>query len=143
MQIPFFRRMGRWGAAHPFWYYTAPLVGWILFIAWGSLTTPDNLPQIEFAQFDKVEHFSCYGLLAVLLLRGWVRQGPVRLGPSLLVWLVAAAWGLYLEFMQRLAGYRTFDLWDAASNASGALLGLTAWAVLTRVIAIKNEDPAL
>jgi len=143
MQTRLFCRIQRWGAAHPFLYYTAPLAGWILFIAWGSLTTPDNLPQIGIAQFDKVEHFSCYGLLAVLLLRGWVRQGPVTLAASLLVWLAAAGWGLYLEYMQRLAGYRTFDLWDAASNACGALLGLAAWAVLSHRIDFKNEDPAL
>lgn len=127
---PFFQRLGRWGAAHPALYYLAPLAGWVILVSWGSLAPPNDLPEIRIPQFDKLEHFTCYGVLAALMLRGWVRQGAVTLGAGLLVELVAGGWGLYLEFLQRMTGYRTFDLWDAASNALGAALGLAVWTML-------------
>jgi VanZ family protein len=142
MPVQSFRRIEPWGATHPFWYYTAPLVCWILFVAWGSLTTSDNLPHFDFEQFDKVEHFASYGVLAVLLWRGWVRQGSSTLFAGLIVWIVASVWGVYLEFMQRLVGYRTFDLLDAAFNAGGALLGLLTWIALIRITR-KSEDRTL
>ena len=122
-------QFNRWGSAHPLLYYTAPLVAWIVFLCWGSLAPPSELPQFNFAQADKFEHAISYCTLAVLLLRGWVRQRPVTLGACCVIGLIASAWGLYLEFMQRMTSYRTFDLWDAASNATGALLGLIAWSL--------------
>lgn len=120
-------RFQRWGAGHPFLFYTLPLVGWVLFVSWGSLAPPDDLPQLHFNFADKLEHSSIYALLAVLMLRGWVRQGRPSAPAVLAVELIAGGWGLYLEFLQRATGYRTFDLWDAAANATGALLGLALW----------------
>lgn len=130
MTRTFARRLAAWGAAHPALYYLAPLALWVIFIAWASLAPPDELPQFKFNLADKLEHALSYGVLAALMLRGWVRGGAVTLGACLLIELVAGGWGVYLEFLQRATGYRTFDLWDAASNAIGALLGLAAWSVL-------------
>ena len=127
MPVQTIHRVSRWGAAHPFWFFTAPLVGWVLLIAWGSLARPEKLPQLRFYQADKVEHFVFYGVLAVLLLRGWVRQRAVTFAACLTVEIVASGWGFYMEILQRMTSYRSFDLWDAASDALGALLGLAVW----------------
>lgn len=126
----FARRLTDWGTAHPALYYLAPLALWVVFIAWASLAPPDDLPQLKFDLADKLEHTLCYGVLGALMLRGWVRRGAVTLGACVLIELAAGAWGVYLEFLQRATGYRSFDYWDAASNAIGVLLGLAAWSVV-------------
>lgn len=124
--------MRQWGARHPFCYFTLPLVAWVVFVTWGSLTRPNNLPQLDFDYADKFEHATCYAILGILMLRGWVRGGWPAGSAGLLVVIVAALWGLYLEFMQRLTGYRTFDLWDAFWDGMGALGGVALWSLAIR-----------
>jgi len=143
-QIPFSLRaagLRRWGVAHPFWYYTAPLVAWVLFITWASLTTPGNLPDFHIPFADKFEHTGCYAILGVLMLRGWARGLWPRPAAWLAVALVAPAWGLYLEFMQLLCGYRTFDWYDALANTIGTLSGMVFWFVLLRGLNVAPLPP--
>ena len=67
---------------------------------------------------DKVAHFIAYGSMAfwfAMLFPGRPRQ---------LGWALAfAAMGVGIEYLQRMTGYRTFDVADMAANGIGAALG--------------------
>ena len=67
---------------------------------------------------DKVAHFIAYGSMAfwfAMLFPGRARQ---------LGWALAfAAMGVGIEYLQRMTGYRTFDVADMAANGIGAALG--------------------
>ena len=70
---------------------------------------------------DKVAHFIAYGSMTfwfAMLFPGWRRQVGVA--------LAFAAMGVAIEYLQRMTGYRTFDVADMAANGIGAGLG---WAL--------------
>ncbi|MDT8448511.1 MAG: VanZ family protein [bacterium] len=88
----------------------------LLLVAWGSLTpTPPQGPQ--FAGADKVNHLAAYWFL------GWyfaqlLPWGNVTLG--------LFGYGLLIESLQGLSGYRFFEWADLAANGTGLALGLFA-----------------
>jgi VanZ family protein len=133
-------RLQGWGAVHPFWFYTAPLVAWAGAIAVASLVTPDRLPKFTFDFADKVEHGGCYAGLGLLMLRGWARASRPTLPAAALTLLAAAAWGLYLEYLQKLTGYRTFDWWDELANTAGAAAGVAFWVLASRWLVHDSEN---
>lgn len=120
-------RLHQWGVCRPFRYYTVPLLAWIVAISVASLAPSRDLPQLDFKFADKVGHLAVYVIFGALLLRGWTRQQRPRWAVFLTLALVTYLWGLYLEFLQRLTGDRSFDLWDAACNGLGALIGMGLW----------------
>lgn len=66
---------------------------------------------------DKLQHLMAYAAIA-----GWF---ACCIHPRLL-WVVvgfAVVWGLMLELLQSLTGYRMFDWLDVLANSGGALLG--------------------
>lgn len=132
------RRLDRWGAGHPFLHYTLPLTAWVVFITVASLAPSSYLPQFKFDLADKVEHISCYALFGLLFLRGWAREESPTLAACLLVGAICTAWGLYLEFMQRLTGYRRFDWWDEFCSALGVAAGVGAWVLAQRWLAARK-----
>jgi len=70
---------------------------------------------------DKVAHAFAYLSMTfwfALLFRGRLRQLGIA--------LAFAAMGVAIEYLQRMTGYRTFDVADMAANAIGAGLG---WAL--------------
>lgn len=145
MNEPKIFRISRWGAKHPHLYFTMPLILWIALIMWGCLAPPSKLPSLASKLNDKFEHASCYFVLAVLLLRGWLRERPVSLLPCLVIWFLASTWGYYIEVLQRWTGYRSYDLRDEAANAVGALLGILAWTAFSAwwMSAARGFTPAL
>jgi len=67
---------------------------------------------------DKVAHCIAYGSMTfwfAMLFRGWARQLGVA--------LAFAAMGVGIEYLQRMTGYRTFDVADMLANGIGAALG--------------------
>jgi len=67
---------------------------------------------------DKIAHFVAYGSMTfwfAMLFRGRLRQVGVA--------LAFAAMGVAIEYLQRMTGYRTFDVADMAANGIGAALG--------------------
>ena len=67
---------------------------------------------------DKVAHFIAYGSMTfwfAMLFRGRARQLGVA--------LAFAAMGVGIEYLQRMTGYRTFDVDDMIANGIGAALG--------------------
>ena len=70
---------------------------------------------------DKVAHFIAYGSMTfwfALLFPGWLRQVAIV--------IAFVAMGVAIEYLQRMTGYRTFDVADMAANSIGVALG---WAL--------------
>ena len=93
---------------------------WAGAIVWLSLT-PSPPPTLGIAQGDKLEHLGAYGLLMLLFALSYRRSG-VRLAYA----AGFCAMGVALEFLQRLTGYRTFDVYDMLANGAGVALGWAA-----------------
>jgi VanZ family protein len=117
---------------HAWLWFTLPALLWTIFIAWGSMAPPEDLPTISFPLADKLEHAGAYTVLGFLLLRAWLRHRPARLGAWGLIVIICALYGFYLECLQALSGYRDFELADALCNTLGATLGATLWFLITR-----------
>lgn len=90
--------------------------GWAGTIVWLSLTP--SPPTIDLEQGDKLGHFAAYGLL-MLWFCFLYRSKPARLayGAGFI------AMGVALEFIQRMLGYRTYEVLDMVANGIGVLLG--------------------
>ncbi len=71
---------------------------------------------------DKASHFVAYGTLMF-----WFGMLWPGLRRQALVALAFAAMGVGVEFLQRLTGYRSFEVADMAANTIGVLIG---WALL-------------
>ena len=107
---------------------TAPLSGWIVFISYACMSPPSDLPSISFAISDKLAHAMLFGILAFLALRAWTPLGPIRARSAWLVFLVATAWGYYLECLQGLPPDRSYDLMDLLADGVGAGIGVAVTA---------------
>lgn len=119
----------RWGMRHVTTWYTLPMVIWAAGLAFISLVPPIRLPSFAFDLGDKLQHWICYFFLSALLLRGYLRSTAMRFTHIWVAVMTATLWGLYLEYLQSMTPYRTFDWWDALSNAAGAVCGAFAWKV--------------
>ena len=75
---------------------------------------------------DQLVHFIVYALFTVILVWAFTSGGKNRLTlrRSILVWLVAAAWGALDEFHQSFVPYRDPSWADLLADALGAALGL-------------------
>jgi VanZ family protein len=122
-------------------HYTVPLVAWTLGVSYASLSPPAGLPSLVFDVSDKLGHAAMYAVFAWLLLRAWVRSGPIAARAAVGVGLVAVAWGFYLECLQALTVERGFDLDDELANAVGALLGVLALIVWRRRAGSTSSAP--
>ena len=74
------------------------------------------MPRIEYG--DKISH-----LLAYATLMGWFGQLYLTFSKQLGLFLIFAAMGIGLEFLQGISGVRMFEYADMIANALGALLG--------------------
>jgi VanZ family protein len=127
--LPILHPFHRWGTRHIAAWYTLPLVIWIAGLAFFSLMPPGRLPSFSFDLGDKLQHAVCYLLLSVLLLRGYLRNAELKTFNLLMTVFIASLWGLYLEYLQEMTPYRTFDWWDAFSNFAGSICGVIVWKV--------------
>ena len=69
---------------------------------------------------DKIAHLVSYGSMTFwfsMLFRGRLRQTGIA--------LAFAAMGVAIEYLQRMTGYRTFEVADMAANGIGAVIGWT------------------
>jgi VanZ family protein len=90
--------------------------GWVAAIFWLSLTP--RPPTIDVEQGDKLGHLAAYGLLMVLFCQVYAGRSTRAAYAAGFI-----AMGIAIEFLQRMTGYRTFDVLDMVANAVGVLLG--------------------
>ena len=97
------------------------------------LSSFSTLPAPE-AVSDKVAHLVVFGLLASLTLRAThgSRPGP-RLGPTLAAMALAVGWGALDEVHQMFVPGRFASAADLVADGAGALVGLAAYALRSRL----------
>jgi VanZ family protein len=100
---------------------------WVAGIFWLSLTP--HPPTIDVAQGDKLGHFGAYGLLMLVFCQAY-DQRRTRMAYA----LGFVAMGILIEFLQRMTGYRDFEVLDMVADAIGVLLGWAGAAVLERIV---------
>jgi VanZ family protein len=89
--------------------------GIILVIGFLSLQPIDNLPDVQI--WDKIQHLVAYGAMVLAGLIAYPRY----------VWRVMAvtiAYGIAIEFLQRLVPGRFPSFGDAVANTLGAVMAL-------------------
>ena len=94
-------------------------IGLVLSVIWLSLT-PRPL-EVPIAQGDKLGHVAAYATLMC-----WFAQLDSRYRVRVAYAIAFVTLGVTLEFVQRLLGYRAFEINDMLASALGVLAG---WAV--------------
>ena len=91
---------------------------------------------------DKHEHVFGYAILGVLALRAFAsgRWKGVSITTAIAAIVFASAYGVALEFCQRLVPERSFETIDMIADAIGAAAGVGAvyaWSIIRR----RSETP--
>ena len=111
-----FRR--RWYAA------SAALLLVVLALGIAPVVWPDVGGRALLRHVDKYAHFLTFATLAVWFCGQYARRAYWRIAVGLLTY------GILIEWLQRIVGYRSADVYDVAANLSGILLGLViGWTV--------------
>jgi VanZ family protein len=86
---------------------------------------------------DPSMHFVLFGLLALLILKGFSRESK-RSAPLTIAAMLAIVYGLFIEVYQGILPWRTFGLEDLFWNTMGVLffLGLAA---VARILTEKKS----
>ena len=93
------------------------VLGWVMVVAVLVLSLIPLSVDLSEGR-DKVSHFVAYGSLMFwfgMLYPGWRKQAAAALG--------FVAMGIAVEYLQRLTGYRSFDVADMVADAIGVALG--------------------
>ena len=93
-----------------------------------ALSLIPTTAQVDIDHGDKLGHFAAYGLLMsvfCLIYDQWRTRLAHATG--------FIAMGVALEILQRMTGYRTFDLLDMVANAAGVLSVLAGALLLSRM----------
>jgi len=92
-----------------------------------------------FPGFDKVVHFSIYGLMGILWARVFfsARSSRLRVTPRRVIIKVLAVtffYGLFIEFVQGFLPARDASFFDALANGAGGGIGASVYCLLKRYI---------
>ena len=122
---------------------------WALGAYWPLLFTSTHVPNLHVPLNDRFNwitfaaHFSCYAMLTVLLVRGFV--APSRLGQSLptvgKILALVAAYGAMDEITQPLFG-RFADLRDWFCDVGGAICAVALVAIVDALWARRKSMTA-
>lgn len=124
--------------------YAKPLaIFWAMVILALSITPGEELPDVQFWEFDKFAHIGVYGLLTFLAAATRQEQfsSPVsRSSIGVRVWIVIVLYGVLIECVQGawIPG-RHFDVLDIMANIIGSILGLFAYIILLDKPIWSNE----
>lgn len=101
------------------------------------LSAQSTLPQLPGAPSDKLEHFTAYGVLSLLVV--WAAAAgqwrSIRFRTVVVAIAISSAYGYSDEYHQLFVPNRSYDLMDWAADASGAALAAAlawAWSILLR-----------
>jgi VanZ family protein len=119
---------------------------WALVILFLSITPGQELPEVNFWEFDKFAHIGVYGLL-VLLFGAWLsrlgqyRPSDPRFRRAALAIGIPALFGVVIEFVQgNYIPQRYFDVLDIMANIIGSISGWIAYVVAFRFHPTDQTD---
>jgi len=108
---------------------------WLPAFLWAGtlffLSSQSSLPAIAptVPNFDKVEHFSVYGLLGILVIDAVRRSSTLTLSrAALAAILITSVYGASDEFHQWFVPNRSCDVWDWTADTFGGILGVAVYA---------------
>ena len=85
----------------------------------GSIQLPESINSP-----DKIGHLIAYSVLSFLIFVGLSKEGSISKFKILFIILLCTLYGVFLEFVQyTFYPNRFFDLWDAAANFIGSVIG--------------------
>jgi VanZ family protein len=100
---------------------------------------PSEMAAMPGASTDKLVHVAAFALLAMLLATAWhLTVGPLALRHMAVAWVVLVLYGAIDEWTQTLVD-RQASIYDLLSDALGALVGLTAFATLRRLVGARLQ----
>jgi len=92
------------------------------------------LPSLNANHADKYIHVLAYLVLAVVVLPALPRLRPFY------IWVGVAGFGLGVEVLQGLVNTgRSADIYDGIANATGALLAVLIWGLMTRLFGKPSQ----
>ncbi len=102
--------------------------------------SPEN-PWLRFFLSDPFMHFLVFGLLTLLICRGYDKESG-RSIPLVKVGLLASGYGLMIELYQSILPWRSFGVDDLVWNTVGVLffLGLVKWSLSLKVL-VRRAKP--
>ena len=105
-----------------------PALIWAVVIFFLSTTAGINLPEtwLDFLSWDKIGHFTVYGILTFLLLFGFCKKNKKRNKQfTVLAVLGSSLYGILLEWVQySFFPMRYFENLDILANIIGSFIGL-------------------
>ena len=109
-----------------------PAICWIFLILWLCTLPANDIPNPgwwERFHPDKIVHFGLFAVTVFLMALGnYWRKKRVSLTNLVILVLLASAYGLGIEFIQKyFTTTRNFDLFDALADSLGALGGAIAF----------------
>jgi len=106
---------------------------WILIILIACSTPGRQLPPSPFINFDKLIHLFFYGMLQILLMRGFALQNQVTFLRKYYLVITATFSTLYGIFIEVMQGFilknRSFDPYDITANIIGVVAGIIVWMI--------------
>lgn len=126
--------------------YLFSLLIWIVASLPGDdLEKIQRFPENQWLRFflsDAFLHFLTFGLLTLLIVRGFYSQGRKSI-PLLKIGLISSGYGLLIEIYQGILPWRSFGVDDLIWNIVGVLffLGLSHRLLRIRVIPIDEGKP--
>lgn len=96
---------------------------------------PEN-PWLRFFLSDPFMHFLTFGLLTLLICRGYDQESK-RLIPFVKVGLLASVYGLLIEIYQGILPWRSFGIDDLIWDTVGVLFTLMVCRWLSQIKTIK------
>ena len=118
-----------------------PAVAWLIFVVVLLVMPSEDIPQasiFDAIYFDKWVHAGLFGMLVLLWSFPFLRAGVISLKPFTAILILAIAFGVMMEFVQRAVG-RDYDVNDMIADGFGALI---AWVWLVRRIQVKKQKQA-
>jgi VanZ family protein len=115
----------------------------ILIIYWIALFTGTHMPsppKVRVPYGDKLQHFSAFFGLAMLLCWAIPNRGKL-LRKIAIVLAIAIPYAAFDEWSQRFTRARTVDIYDFYTNAAG-ILTATACYALVRAVYISRQRPS-
>jgi VanZ family protein len=108
-----------------------PPVVWAAIILILTSIPGSDLPQLDFADADKLAHVTLYGILGLLSVRAAWRTGRLPWALAVVLGSVAIL-GALDEWHQQFISGRSVELLDWVADCSGAALGAGAAAATVR-----------